>query len=33
MWTFLDGIMKKTAMQTASFFQATAGNERAPKNK
>jgi len=33
MWTFFDGIMKETAMQTASFLQATAGSQRAPKKK
>jgi len=33
MWTFFDGIMKEIAMQTASFLQATAGSQRAPKKK
>jgi len=33
MWTLFDGIMKETAMQTASFLQATAGSERAQKKK
>jgi len=32
-WTFFDGIMKQTAMQTASFLQATAGSQQAPKKK
>jgi len=31
MWTFFDGIMKETAMQTVSFLHATAGSQRAPK--
>jgi len=31
MWTFFDRIMKDIAMQTASFLQATAGIQRAPK--
>jgi len=33
MWIFFDGIMKETAMLTASFLQATAGSHRAPKKK
>ena len=33
MWTFFDEIMKETAMQTASYLQATAGSQREPKKK
>ena len=33
MWTFFDGIAKESAMQTASFLQAYAGNQRAPKKR
>lgn len=33
MWTFFDGIKKETAMQTASFLQAAAGSQRAPKKR
>jgi hypothetical protein len=33
MWTFLDGIKKETAMQTASFPQAAAGSQCAPKKR
>ena len=31
MWTFLDGISKEIAMQTASYLQGSAGSQQAPK--
>jgi hypothetical protein len=32
-WISFDGIAKQTAMQTASFLQASVGSQRAPKKR